>query len=143
MNLNITLVPFGSVARLIPALMPYLQESANWTRGRATVDDILRFVLSGQMMLWCVYDVDTEQVHGQFITEFKQYPQTKMLVIQYCSMTPNVMEQVEDKMQEIAIKFARDAECAGIEFIGRPGWKRHAEKYGYTTQSVSYQKFFK
>ena len=138
--MDITLVPFGSVAQLVPALLPYLHESQEWTRGRATVDDLLRLVLNGQMHLWVVFE--NEKIYGHVITEVKEYPRCKMLTIQYCAMQPGTLDQINDKMQQIAMQVAKDAGCAGIEFIGRPGWRKTASKYGYSVQSVMYQKFF-
>lgn len=138
--MNVSLVPYGAVAGLVPALMPFLAESERWTRGRAKVDDLLRFVLNGQMQLWAVHDEN--HVYGHIITEVKQYPQCKMLSVQYCAMQPGLMEMVEEEMQAKAAQFAKDAGCAGIEFVGRPGWRKTANKYGYEVQSVMYQKFF-
>jgi hypothetical protein len=138
--MNISLVPYGSVSRVASALLPFLVESQNWTRGRATVDDLLRFVLNGQMQLWAVHEEST--LYGHVITEIKIYPQCKMLAVQYCAMQPGVMELVEDEMHDKAARFAKDAGCAGVEFVGRPGWRKTADKYGYEVQSVMYQKFF-
>ena len=138
--MNVSLVPYGAVAGLVPALMPFLAESERWTRGRAKVDDLLRFVLNGQMQLWAVHDEN--HVHGHIITEIKQYPQCKMFSVQYCAIQPGLMEAVEEEMQTKAAQFAKDAGCAGIEFVGRPGWRKTANKYGYEVQSVMYQKFF-
>jgi hypothetical protein len=138
--MDISLVPVGQVAAAIPAVLPFLSESAQWTRGRATEDDILNFILSGKMHLWVVHEDRTAM--GHIITEVKQYPQCKMLTIQYCAMVPGTMEAVEDKMQELAEGAAKGAGCAGIEFVGRPGWRQTAQKYGYEVQSVMYQKFF-
>ena len=139
--MEISLVAIGRVAGLIPSLLPYLKESQDWTRGRATVDDILRMVLNGQMQLWVVYQDGI--VYGHVVTEIKQYPQCKMLTIQYCAMQSGTLETIEDKMHETAENFARDAGCKGIEFVGRPGWRRTGNMYGYSVQSVMYQKFFK
>jgi len=138
--MELALIPPGQVALVVPALLPFLQESQKWTRGRATVDDILRMVLMGQMHLWAVHETGT--VHGHVVTEVKQYPQIKMLIIQYCAMSPGVQDQVDAVMHETAERFARDAGCAGVEFVGRPGWRKVAEKHGYDVQSVVYQKFF-
>jgi hypothetical protein len=143
MNLEISLVPVGHVSSTIPGLLPYLAESAVWSKGRATVDDILRFILNGGMQLWVVFDTETKEIYGHLITEAKQYPQCKMLTIQYCAIKPNHMAHVEDRMQELAEKFAKDMGCNGIEFVGRPGWGKHMKKYGYDVQSVMYQRFFK
>jgi len=142
MKLNLALIPYGRIAGTIPAILPYLMESAERSRGRATVDDILRFLFSGETALWVVFDEETQEAHGHFVTEIKQYPQCKMLVIQYCSGEKNHMKFIEDLMQQYAEQYARQVGCRGIEFVGRPGWKKHAERYGYTAQSVMYQRFF-
>lgn len=139
--MNMTLVPNGQVAQLIPALWPYLATSEEWTHGRAKVDDILRFILTGQMQLWVGHE--DNEIYGHVITEVKAYPRCKMLVIQYCAGEANHMQYVEDQMYDLLDRFAKDAGCAGIEFVGRPGWRKSAGSHGYTVQSVTYQKFFK
>ena len=143
MNLEISLIPSGSVYTALPGLMPYLEESASRSQGRSTVDDILRFVLNGQMQLWVVFSPEDSKIYGQVITEVKQYPSKTLLVIQYCAGEANHMQYCEDKMYALLERFARDAGCAGIELIGRFGWAKHVKKYGYEPQSVMYQKFFK
>lgn len=143
MNLEISLVPNGSISAIIPGLLPHLQKSELWTRGRSTVDDILRFLFNGHMQLWIVFSPEEQVIYGHVITEVKQYPQCKMLVIQYCAGEENHMQYCEDRMYELLDKFAKDTECAGIELIGRPGWSKHVKKRGYEIQSVMYQKFFK
>jgi len=50
---------------------------------------------------------------------------------------------MEDDIFDLLNRFARDAGCSGIEFVGRPGWRKQADKYGFEVQSVGYQKFFK
>ena len=137
--MKISFIPSGQVAGVIPALLPFLNESAQWSRGRVTADDILSFVLSGRMYLWAVHEGDT--AHGHVVTEVKEYPRCKMLVIQYCAMTPGTLEKINAEMQHVALQVAKSTGCAGIEFVGRPGWKQTAKEYGYTVQSVVYQKF--
>ena len=79
--MRVSLIPPGTVAGVIPSLLPYLVKSQEWTRGRAKVDDILRFVLNGQMQLWVGHD--DNDIYGHVITEVKTYPQCKMLTVQY------------------------------------------------------------
>jgi hypothetical protein len=136
-----SLVPLGMVSNVIPALLPYLKESEKWARGRATVDDILRFVFTGQMQLWIGHKENT--IYGHVITEIKEYPQCKMLVVQYCAGEPNHMQYVDDEIFDLLDRFAKDTGCSGVEFVGRPGWRKQAEKYGFEVRSVMYQKFFK
>jgi hypothetical protein len=129
------------VSSVIPALLPYLAESEKWSKGRASVDDILRFVLNQQMQLWVVHEENT--IYGHVVTEIKEYPRCKMLVVQYCAGESNHMQYVDDEIFDLLDRFAKDAGCTGIEFVGRPGWRKQAEKYGFEVRSVMYQKFFK
>ena len=89
------------------------------------------------------YSPEQQKIYGHVITEVKEYPRCKMLVIQYCAGEENHMQYCEDKMYELLDKFAKDTGCVGIELIGRPGWGKHVKKRGYEVQSVMYQKFFK
>ncbi len=138
--MNISLVPVSQLMSAVTALMPYLEESANWTRGRARVEDIVRFLLNGQMHMWAVHKDGV--VYGHVIGEVKPYPQCKMLTVQYCAGEPNHMHLVEDEMYKVLEEAAKSAGCAGIEFVGRPGWRKSAQSHGYEVQSVMYQKFF-
>ena len=139
--MRMSLIPPGMVAETIPQLLPHLKTSQEWTKGRSTVDDILRFVLNGQMQLWIGHEEG--RIYGHVITEIKEYPRRKMLVAQYCAWEPNHMQYMEDEMFDLLNRFAKDTGCSGIEFVGRPGWRDQAKKYGFEVQSVMYQKFFK
>ena len=141
MTLQISIVPYLDLAFTLPLVSGYLTEAANRTKGRSSLSDIARTVFNGAYTLWLVFDPEAKTVHGCFITEIKTYPQMKMLCIQHCAIDEHHMAQVEEDMQPLAARFAKDAGCDGIEFIGRPGWKKHAEKYGYLAQSVAYTKF--
>lgn len=140
MKLDISLVPHGMIHGVLPQIIPHLGISSKWSKGRVSADDILKFIFTGQMQLWVV--LDQTKIYGHIVTEVKQYPGKKMFAVQYCSIEPHHLEQVEDKMQELAEKFAKDAGCSGIEFTGRPGWSKSMKKYGYDVQSVVFQKFF-
>ena len=135
---SVSLIPPGQVVSVLPAVVPFLQIAADTTEGRKTADDVLRPVLDGSMNLWVVHtDGD---VHGMLVTEVRQYADMRMLVVQHCAMLPGTLASVEDEMQEVAARFARDAGCAGMEFVGRPGWRQTAKKYGYEVRSVTYHK---
>lgn len=140
MKLDFSLVPYGMLAGAVPQVIKYLNVSEGWTRGRSKVDDILKFLFNGQMQLWVV--LDDNKIYGQLITEVKQYPQCKMLTIQYCAGEPQHMKLVEDKVYATLERFAKDNNCFGVELIGRPGWSKHVAKRGYKVSSVMYQKFF-
>ena len=143
MNLELSLVPIGHVSKALPNLLGYFAESEKRSGGRSSIDDLLRFILTEKMQLWVVFSPEEQNVYGHVITEVKQYPQYKMLVIQYCCIEPHHMQYVEDKMQSVAESFAKDMGCKGVEFVGRPGWDKKLDKYGYSAKSVIYERFFK
>ena len=140
MKLDFSLVPYGMISTAVPQIVKYLEVSEGWTKGRPVVDDILKFLFTGQMQLWVV--LDNKKIYGQVITEIKQYPQCRMLTIQYCSGEKQHMKFIDDKIYETLERYAKDNGCSGIELIGRPGWSRHVAKRGYEIKSVMYQKFF-
>jgi hypothetical protein len=142
MSYKVSYVSYGNLCYAVPLLVEQLQKSELWTRGRATMDDIVRFLYIGQMQLWAVYDSETLSTDGYAITEIKQYPQCKMLVIQYGAGVFGTLSGVGDLIFDMMERFAKDSGCAGIEFFGRPGWGPHAKKHGYTVKTVVYEKYF-
>jgi len=143
MKLKVSYMPHGILYKVIPQLTEHLHKSEVWTAGRTTIDDIIGFIYSGRMMLWGVYDPETLKIYGYVITEFKDYPRCKMLVLQYCAGELNHMKYAEEEMYAVLEQFAKDNNCSGIEFFGRPGWAVSSKKRGYTTKTVVYEKFFK
>lgn len=142
MSYQIDYVPYGMLSSVMPRLLPYFQKSELWTRGRATVDDILKFLFTQHMQLWLVHDPEIRDMIGYVITELKQYPRRKMLVLQYCAGETQHMHYVESEMYAKLEAFAKAEGCDGIEFFGRPGWTRSAKQRGYSVQTVVYEKFF-
>lgn len=142
MNLEIAYIPKGKLSFVIPAVLYHMHKSEIRSKGRSTADDILSFLLDGSMFLFVVYDPADKQIYGYTIGKVKQYPQFSMLSMKYAAGETGVMAQVEDKMHAFVESFAKSAGCRGIEFVGRPGWKRTMEKNGYSADTIVYEKFF-
>jgi len=144
-NLAFSLVPFGNLTQMMPSVLPYLRKSEFWTRGRATLDEIVAFLYSGRMQLWVAYaenpDGHGATVYGHVITEIKRYPSATALVCQYCAGESDHMRYVEETAFAVLERYARDAGCDVIEFHGRPGWRASARKHGFTTETVVYEKY--
>lgn len=141
MNAVISIIPNGLIYKFIPALAHHLERSEYWSKGRSNVDDIVRFIYTGQMQLWVIFDEEEKSI-GYVVTEIKQYPQSKMLVWQYGAGDYGVLEATNDLVFETIERFAKDTGCNGLEVFGRPGWKREAKRYGFNSQTVMYEKFF-
>jgi len=142
MALEFTFVPHGYLHQVVPAIIPLFKRSEFWTRGRASIDDILRFLFTGDMHLWIGYEDDFSNIKFQLITEIKQYPKAKMFVVQYCSGVFGVLDAASDLVFETLERAAIDSGCDGIEFFGRPGWGVEAKKQGYSAMTVVYEKHF-
>ena len=142
MKLDISLVPYGMISQMLAKLQKHLETAAKWTTGRSLADDIARLILIGQYNLWVVFDTETTNVIGFFATEIKQYPQRRMLVVQHVVIDSQHLEGLEPRIEELGTRFAKDNGCTGIEFVGRPGWRRYSKRQGYPSQGVMYQRFF-
>jgi len=138
----VTLVPYGELHRFIPLVTPVIWKSEIMTRGRSSIDDIFKFLFNGSMHLWIVFDDESEKIHGYVMTEIKEYPRCKMLVMQYCAGDNGAIEAAGELVFGTLESFAKDGGCAGIEFLGRPGWAPLAKRLGCTVQTIMYEKYF-
>ena len=138
--MEMSLVPYGHIGRTIPAVLTHLQVCEGLSQGRSSLDDIIRFLITGRMHLWVV--LDEAKIHGIVVTEITPYPQRTLLTVQYCSMDTGTLEVIDDVMHDTLERFAKDSQCSGIEYIGRAGWRNNARKHGYSETIVMYQKFF-
>lgn len=141
MKLELSLVPYKYLADVVSQVLPYIKVSEEWSDGRVTATDLLSFIFSGRMQLWVV--IDDKNIYGHLLSEVKQYSQCKMFVVNHCAMEPHTFKLVEDQVFDMCIDYAKKAGCSGVEFMGRPGWKRIMQKHGFGVQSVMFQMFFK
>jgi hypothetical protein len=141
-NYHLSYIPRGILTEVVAQILPYLPKSEEWSIGRSQVDDIVAYLYSGQMHLIGVYDNDSQKMHGYAICEVKQYPQFKMLIMQYTAGEPGVMVHIEDRMHKFVEDLAKAFGCKGVEFVGRPGWKKTMLKHGYSADTIVYEKFF-
>lgn len=142
MKYGITWVPYGNLTAVLPQLIPHLRKSELVSHGRSNIDDIVKYLYTGQMLLWAIYQEESETVSAYIMTEFKQYPQKKMLVWQYFAGEAHFLQDAYEVIQNTLEKFAKDTQCNGMEAVGRPGWKPLATKLGYSSYAVLYEKLF-
>ena len=131
----------NEVSARIPDVEPWLEKMAFWTRGRRRVEDIVLKLLKQETNLWITLS-DAGLPNGALVTKIEQYPRLRMLHVLHCAGEKGHMEEVADTMYAALDAFAMFNHCAGVEFIGRPGWERHVKARGFSARSVMYQKFF-
>lgn len=133
--MQITAVPPGHVANVLPQVMPHLVRLAPRTNGRSTVDDILRALLDGSHTLWLAFEENEDnRVYGVTITSFINYPRAKVLNVVYTA--GNMLRLWQDRMLNVLHKWARDNHCDFIELTGRRGWLRMLKDWNVEEEFV-------
>lgn len=141
MTQRVFIVSHGDIVTVVPTILPWLQKMAAWTRGRRTVDDIVTRLLNLDGNLWITLNAEGNP-SGALITRIEVYPRMRMLHVLHCAGARGHMEEVADEVYPALDAFAKFNHCAGVEFIGRPGWEKHVKERGFEVRSVTYQKFF-
>jgi hypothetical protein len=131
----------GEVVEMLPSVMPFLEKMCKWTAGRRSIDDIVRRVLMHECNLW-ITKAEDGHINGAIITKVEPYEQAKMLHILHAAGEKGQMAGLEDELYTAYDAFAKFNHCSGIEFIGRPGWKKYVEARGYKLKAVMYEKRF-
>lgn len=89
-------------------------------------DDIYNLILQEKMQLWGIHDGDLKAVA---VTEIIIYPKIKRLRI--VLIGGHEIDFWEALAEKTFNDFAKEKGCSGIEILGRRGWVRRLEKYGY------------
>ena len=131
----------GDVVEKLPLVMKYIEKMAKWTDGRRLTADIVHRLLTMDSILWITLAEDGRP-NGAVITRVEQYPQVRMLLITHAAGEKGQMAGLEDELYAAYDEFAKFNHCAGVEFVGRPGWKKYVEPRGYKLKSVMYEKRF-
>ncbi len=128
----IRLVPTEQVNAWWPRVLPFLLPAIE-RGGRATPDEVLKWLIRGDYQLWICGDIK-----GAMTTAISEYPGSHWLTVVHCggrdlSSWVSGVNQLTD--------FAKARACVGIEGIGRKGWKRMLP--GFTERGVLFEKVFK
>ena len=112
------------------------------SHGRFEGHDILHEMYSGKQQMWCIWEGDKEDfpIIGVVITEVLQYPQKKLLCIQYC--TGARLNEWKSDILDLLDRWAKECECDGLELTGRKGWVRELKPDGWNEEYVILTKYF-
>lgn len=138
---RVYIVRHGDVMRMLPTVKPWLSKMAKWTEGRRNEEDILRRLLVNEANLWVTCN-ESGEPNGALVSVIEVYPRMRLLHVLHCAGEKGQMNGVADQVYEALEQFAHYNHCSGIEFIGRPGWKKHVEPRGYKFKAVIYERRF-
>ena len=108
-----------------------LEEAIAYGHGEFDIEDILGMIESGRMQLYYIEEDDT-----YIVTEIVRYPKKTRLRVVLTVGTLN--RHTFDFVESIAKAFELD----GIEGLGRVGWVRALEPYGFKPGYTSVIKDF-
>ena len=129
----------GSVWKKSERLIDKLQRVSH---GRFESQDILHELFTGKQQFWAVWDEEVEglPIIGVVITEVMQYPQRRILSIQYC--TGSRLDEWMSDIIELLEQWAKTCGCDGMELTGRRGWARKLQPEGWEEEYVIVSKRF-
>jgi hypothetical protein len=90
-----------------------------------TPESIFELATKGKMQIWLIGD-DTD-IELLILTEVIQMPRARILRLMAAS--GDNLETYEDRLHDVFEGYAKIQDCARIEIIGRPGWKRKFKRF--------------
>ena len=127
MKSQVSLVPPQMVEQVWPSVERYLADSAEYTYGRYTVDDIKDTITDYDHHLWIAFNDSV--VKGAVVTNIITYPRKKCLSMVFCGGID--VREWRDQMISMLQAWAFDNNCDSIECTGRPGWAKILANNGH------------
>jgi hypothetical protein len=135
-----SLVPANMVTTLGSQVEAKLGPVIARSRGRWDMNYLIKSLVTGEQQLWIAMTNDDDAfIDGVAVTELITYPTgLKMLAIRYIG-GENMNDWVWPGL-DIMDRFARDAECQGIEASARFGFWKWLEGDGFARGFTMYEK---
>ena len=98
---------------------PILARAVSRSEGELKTNDILNFVIEGDMQLWIV--AENKEIIAALVTKIITYPQKRILrLVSLAGEDFNKFKHFLDMVQSFAIQKG----CTALELWGRKGWKK-------------------
>ena len=134
---TITMVPPKYISTMWPDVKHQLGRAVARSHGRWSLEFLYVALLEGNQQLWLAFD-DDKQVDGVGTTEVYQYPEKKMLAIQFLGG-----DRFNDWVWEMLDKFksfGKDTGCSGIEATARMGFWKWLQQDQFERSYVVYER---
>jgi len=143
----VSFIPTRYVDEVVPQILAYADKAATWSvadDGRYTEEDVLNEIDAGTVDLWLIYAETRRGPVGFFTTNIVTYSHTKRLaLVHLAGEEGHLNSEVMAKVFEVLERFAKDAGCEGLEFVGRLGWNKFVGAHGYVKKpQATYYKDF-
>tara|TARA_A100001391_G_scaffold144682_2_gene102348 strand:+ start:1833 stop:2348 length:516 start_codon:yes stop_codon:yes gene_type:complete len=134
---TITLVPPTFLNSIWPDVREQLARAVYRSYGRWNLEFLYASIQNGKQQLWLAFDEDNN-INGVGTTEIVQYPQKKMLAVQF--LGGDKFNEWVWSMLERLKDWGRDNQCSGIEATARMGFWKWLEQDDFTRSFVVYER---
>jgi hypothetical protein len=118
----------------------HLRRFEKRAKGRCTVDDIGKRILSGEQQLWIILN-DDKEIIGSIVTQVWDYPRKKVAEIVACGGdSSNELNEYIFQSMSVIEDFALENYCDVIRIEGRKGWLKPLSKMGFEQSAVLLEK---
>ncbi|MEG9884909.1 MAG: hypothetical protein V6Z86_09980 [Hyphomicrobiales bacterium] len=88
-----------------------------------TIDDVLLELLTGDSVLWVIFNTDDMyDIYGAATTRIVQYPNAKVVCGDFCGGREVMIWSKE--LEDTIIAYAKHVGARQVELYGRRGWAR-------------------
>jgi hypothetical protein len=134
---TITMVPANYLNNLWPDVRTQLAKATKRSNGRWSLEFLYAAILNGSQQLWVAFDSENN-IDGVGTTEILQYPEKKMLAVQFLG-GDNFNSWVWEMLDRFK-DFGRDNSCQGIEATARMGFWKWLEQDEFSRSFVVYER---
>lgn len=138
--MNVYLLPVGNISRYLPSIVEQFERVCEAHPDKYDVDYWLSQIYNGTYSLWGLFD--GADLKGILLTQFRMYPKRKVLFFSSGATDPHVFEKFKPAVFDTMYRFAKDHQCNGVEFEGRPGWQKVIKDFGFVVDNVTYSLTF-
>lgn len=130
--IHVAICPKDELGKFWPIAARLLSKAVDRCEGRQTVEDTFKLVASGDCHLWLMA-IDGRIVAAG-VTEARAYPSRRILNVLFVGGSR--MELWLQIFIDHLKRFAAHNNCDGIEMIGRKGWLKTLDRFGFRDQKA-------
>ena len=142
MTLELRIVDQSQIEDMLPFVMPYIERAVAYDSvGTVTTSSVLHDCFAGRSSLWIIYD-RLKRLVGAVVTRLVAInPEERVLEISQFAIDAPREEWVP--LFDVLDEWAQRLDCAGIEMIGRRGWRKVLPDLGFKeVQTIMRRKVF-
>lgn len=135
--LKVSIVFNPNIIPIWEKCLPYIEAACSFSEGRVTAAGTLDRALKDKVNLWIAYDDDTAEIVGCMITRINHYDAVSALTVE--ELGGDRFDEWIDQAHAGLVIAAEHEGCKLIECIGRKGWVRKMQAYGWEPKFTTVQ----